>query len=164
MLALLWMQASAQFSDVAKKSLLSENTYDIITPAGPKTLPKKVEKNSFGRPWISQTPRQEQKIEPEEPEPPPAHSIGRVGEDAMGRSGQFVKPCWLVAGGVALVVRSWWPGWWLGLFFHFFLTCFVVLSMKNYVKSQKVPNQRKKSKNDKKKRPKTIKVFFARGA
>ena len=40
-------------------------------------------------------------------EPPPAHSIGRVGEDDMGRSGQFVKPCWLVAGGVALVVRNW---------------------------------------------------------
>ena len=39
------------------------------------------------------------RIEPAEPEPPPAHSIGRVGEDAMGRSGQFVKPCWLGAGG-----------------------------------------------------------------
>ena len=48
------------------------------------------------------------RIEPAEPEPPPAHSIGRVGEDAMGRSGQIVKPCWLVAGGVALVVRNWW--------------------------------------------------------
>ena len=29
-------------------------------------------------------------IEPAEPEPPPAHSLGRVGEDAMGRSGQWV--------------------------------------------------------------------------
>ena len=46
-------------------------------------------------------------IEPAEPEPPAAHSIGRVGEDAMGRSGQIVKPCWLAAGGVALVVRNW---------------------------------------------------------
>ena len=51
------------------------------------------------------------RIEPAEPEPPPAHSIGRVGEDAMGRSGQFVQPCWLGAVGVALVVRSWWRGW-----------------------------------------------------
>ena len=50
------------------------------------------------------------RIEPAEPEPPPAHSIGRVGEDAMGRSGQFVQPCWLGAGGVALVVRNWWRG------------------------------------------------------
>ena len=47
-------------------------------------------------------------IEPAEPEPPPAHSIGRVGEDAMDRPGQFVKPCGLGAGGVALVVRNWW--------------------------------------------------------
>ena len=36
-------QTSAQFLDVAKKSLLSENTYDILTRAGPKTLPKKCE-------------------------------------------------------------------------------------------------------------------------
>ena len=28
------------------------------------------------------------RIEPAGPEPPPAHSLGRVGEDAMGRSGQ----------------------------------------------------------------------------
>ena len=55
------------------------------------------------------------RIEPAEPEPPPAHSIGRVGEDAMGRSGQFIQPCWLGAGGVALVVRNWWRGWWLAL-------------------------------------------------
>ena len=64
------------------------------------------------------------RIEPAEPEPPPAHSIGRVGEDAMGRSGQIVKPCWLVAGGVALVVRNWWRGWWLGLFFRCFFDIF----------------------------------------
>ena len=47
-------------------------------------------------------------------EPPPAHSIGRVGEDTMGRAGQFVRPCWLgvlvrrwrcVAGGEELVAR-----------------------------------------------------------
>ena len=36
------------------------------------------------------------RIEPAEPEPPPAHSIGRVGEDAMQRSVLIVKPCWLV--------------------------------------------------------------------
>ena len=50
-------------------------------------------------------------LAPAEPEPPPAHSIGRVVEDAMGRPGQFVKPCWLGAGGVALVVRNCWGGW-----------------------------------------------------
>ena len=50
MLALLWAQTSAHFFDVAKGSLLSENTYDILTRAGPKTLPKKVPKNSFGGP------------------------------------------------------------------------------------------------------------------
>ena len=61
------------------------------------------------------------RIEPAEPEPPPAHSIGKVGEDAMGGSGQFVKPGWLGAGGVALVGRNWWRGWWSGLFFRCFL-------------------------------------------
>ena len=66
------------------------------------------------------------RIEPAEPEPPPAHSIGRVGEDVMGRSGQIVKPCWLAAGGVALVVRNWWRGWWLGLFFRVFLLFLVI--------------------------------------
>ena len=45
------------------------------------------------------------RIEPAEPEPPPAHSIGWVGEDTMGRAGQFVRPCWL---GVS--VRHWWCG------------------------------------------------------
>ena len=34
---------------VAKKTFLSENTYDILTRAGPKTPPKKVLKNSSGR-------------------------------------------------------------------------------------------------------------------
>ena len=49
------------------------------------------------------------RIEPAEPEPPPAHSLGRVGEAAMGRLGQLVRPCWLdadgVAGGEELVAR-----------------------------------------------------------
>ena len=36
---------------VAKKTLLSENTNDILTHARPKTLPKKVLKNSFGGPF-----------------------------------------------------------------------------------------------------------------
>ena len=54
-------------------------------------------------------------IEPAEPEPPPAHSLGRVGEDDMGRSGKLARPCWLGAGGEALVVRNWWRGWWLAL-------------------------------------------------
>ena len=60
-----------------------------------------------GRQARSSTPslilRMGGRIEPAEPEPPPAHSIGRVGQDAMGRSGQFVKPCWLL-----LVVWRWW--------------------------------------------------------
>ena len=55
------------------------------------------------------------RIEPAEPEPPPAHSLGRVGEDDMGRSGKLARPCWLGAGGEALVVRNWWRGWWLAL-------------------------------------------------
>ena len=41
------------------------------------------------------------RIEPAEPEPPPAHSLGRVDEDVMGRSGQLVRPRSLDAGGVA---------------------------------------------------------------
>ena len=40
-------------------------------------------------------------IEPAEPEPPPAHSLGRVDEDVMGRSGQLVRPRSLDTGGVA---------------------------------------------------------------
>ena len=43
-------------------------------------------------------------IEPAEPEPPPAHSLGWVGEDDMGRSVKLVRPCWLGAGGEELVV------------------------------------------------------------
>ena len=45
------------------------------------------------------------RIEPAEPEPPPAHSLGRVGEDDMGRSGKLARPCWLGAGGEELVAR-----------------------------------------------------------
>ena len=33
-----------------KKTLLSKGALDICTRAGPKTLPKKVQKNSFGGP------------------------------------------------------------------------------------------------------------------
>ena len=56
-----------------------------------------------------------------------SHSLGRVGEAAIGRLGQLVRPCWLDAGGVAggeeLVVRlvvklafatrfrHFWPSW-----------------------------------------------------
>ena len=49
------------------------------------------------------------RIEPAEPEPPPAHSLGRVDEDVMGRSGQLVRPRSLDAGGVA-GGRNWWRG------------------------------------------------------
>ena len=54
------------------------------------------------------------RIEPAEPEQPPAHSLGRVDEDVMGRSGQLVRPGSLDTGGVALwlVARNWWRGWW----------------------------------------------------
>ena len=45
------------------------------------------------------------RIEPAGPGPPPAHFIGRVGDDAMGRSGEFVRPCWLGAGGEEMVAR-----------------------------------------------------------
>ena len=89
-------------------------------------------------------------IEPAEAEPPPAHSIGMVGEDVMGRPRQFVKPCWLAAGGMALVVRSWWQGWRSGLFFRCFLIFLVTLAMKNHPKSRKAPKRRKNSKNTKK--------------
>ena len=41
------------------------------------------------------------RIEPAEPEPPPAHSLGRVAEDVMGRSGRLVRPRSLDTGGVA---------------------------------------------------------------
>ena len=41
------------------------------------------------------------RIEPAQPEPPPAHSLGRIDEDVMGRSGQLVRPRSLDTGGVA---------------------------------------------------------------
>ena len=62
-------------------------------------------------------------IEPAEPEPPPAHSLGRVDEDVMGRSGQLVRPRSLDAGGVA-GGRNWWRGWWLRFFFIVFFYIF----------------------------------------
>ena len=34
------------------------------------------------------------RIEPAEPEPPPAHPLGRIDKDVMGRSGQLVQTCW----------------------------------------------------------------------
>ena len=40
-------------------------------------------------------------VEPAGPEPPPAHSLGRIDEDVMGRSGQLVRPRLFDAGGVA---------------------------------------------------------------
>ena len=57
------------------------------------------------------------RIEPAEPEPPPAHSFGRADEDVMGRSGQLVRPRSLDAEGEA-GGRNWWRGWWVGLFFR----------------------------------------------
>ena len=54
MLALLWMQTSAQLFDVAKKTLLSENTYDILTLACPKTPPKKSVKKLVWAPLLSE--------------------------------------------------------------------------------------------------------------
>ena len=42
----------------------------------------------------------------------------------MGRSGKLDRPCWLGAGGEALVVRNWWRGWWLGLVCHVFFDMF----------------------------------------
>ena len=50
MFAILQAQTGAHFFDVAKGSLLSENTDDILTRAGPKTLPKKVLKTRSGVP------------------------------------------------------------------------------------------------------------------
>ena len=38
------------FLTLQKKKLLSKGTFDICTRAGPKTLPKKVQKNSNGVP------------------------------------------------------------------------------------------------------------------
>ena len=64
----------------------------------------------------------------------------------MGRSGQIVKPCWLVAGGVALVVRNWWRGCWLGLFFRHFLTFLVGLGKENQQNRRERPTARKNTK------------------
>ena len=54
MLALLWAQTSAHCFDVAKKTLLSENTYDVLTRAGPKTPPKKRVKKLVWAPLLSE--------------------------------------------------------------------------------------------------------------
>ena len=70
------------------------------------------------------------RIEPAEPEPPPAHSLGRVDEDVMGRSGQLVRPRSLDAGGVA-GGRNWWRGWWLRFFFIVFFYIFDRLGQEN---------------------------------
>ena len=56
MLALLWAQTSAHCFDVAKKTLLSENTYDILTRADPKTLPTKIVKKLVRAPLLSELP------------------------------------------------------------------------------------------------------------
>ena len=94
------------------------------------------------------------RIEPAEPEPPPTHSSGRVGEDAMGWPGQLVQPCWLGAGGVPLVVRNWWRGRWLGLSFRRFFVIFSCLGHGKSPKIAKTHNSKKKhekyQKNDSK--------------
>ena len=41
------------FSALQKRPLLSKIVYDFLTQAGPKNLPKKMQKKSFGRAWIS---------------------------------------------------------------------------------------------------------------
>ena len=88
-------------------------------------------------------------VEPAEPEPPPAHSLGRVDEDVMGRSGQLVRPRSLDAGGVA-GGRNWWRGWWLRFFLSFFSTFLVALDKKNQPKLQQMSKPQKKPKNNKK--------------
>ena len=120
------------------------------------------------------------RIEPAEPEPPPAHSLGRVGEDDMGRSGKLARPCWLGAGGEALVVRNRWRGWWLGLPRSFFLIrcainfvpfcrhCWSILCPKLAQNRQKMQKKLEKhvfeEKNQKmtKKVPNLNKVLFAK--
>ena len=91
------------------------------------------------------------RIEPAEPEPPPAHSLGRVDEDVMGRSGQLVRPRSLDAGGVA-GGRNWWRGWWLGPRFHrfFFLHFWSPWARKIDQNCSKSQNRRKNRKNNKK--------------
>ena len=44
------------FLTLQKKQLLSKGALDICTRAGPKTLPKKVQKNSFGGPSRAKKP------------------------------------------------------------------------------------------------------------
>ena len=61
------------------------------------------------------------RIEPAEPEPPPAHFTGRIGGEVNSRSGDFVRPCWWVAGGESLVVRNWWRG--NHIFYQMLLMC-----------------------------------------
>ena len=120
-------------------------------------------------------------IEPAEPEPPPAHSLGKVGEDDMGRSGKLARPCWLGAGGEALVVRNWWRGWWLGLPRLFFFDqvcdqlCTVLSTFLIDFVSKTGPKRAKKTKEiektffceksekRRKKVPKSLKVLFALG-
>ena len=51
--------------------------------------------------------------------------------------GMLVSCCWLVAGGVPLVVRSWWRGWWLGLSFHRFFYIFCRLGHDKNTKSRR---------------------------
>ena len=102
-------------------------------------------------------------IEPAEPEPPPAHSLGRVDEDIMGRSGQLVRPRSLDAGGVA-GGRNWWRGWWLGLFFHrFFLHFWSPWARKIDQNCSKSQNRRKNRKITKK-LPKTDQRLFDLGS
>ena len=103
------------------------------------------------------------RIEPAEPEPPPAHSLGRVDEDVMGRSGQLVRPRSLDAGGVA-GGRNWWRGWWLGLFFHrFFLHFWSPWARKIDQNCSKSQNRRKNRKITKK-LPKTDHHLFDLGS
>ena len=61
MLALLQAKTGAHFFDVAKKPLLSEITYDILTRAGPKTFRKKCKKTRPGVPPEQRSPRQDKK-------------------------------------------------------------------------------------------------------
>ena len=98
--------------------------------ARPWREPRTRQGGIFGRNWDTKAPTRPRpprgmggRIEPAEPEPPPAHSLGRVDEDVMGRSGQLVRPRSLDAGGVA-GGRNWWRGWWLRFFFIVFFYIF----------------------------------------
>ena len=79
------------------------------------------------------------RIEPAGPEPPPAHSLGRVGEDAMGRSGQLV-----------LVFFIRYAINFVPFFFLIFLNVFL-------------SKTGQKSEKGRKKVPKSLKVLFALG-